>query len=58
MTRAEAISYIAKDLEYGFTNAEDWVMSAAFQDGWTHPAGVLVITWDAKSDSYMVEVTS
>jgi hypothetical protein len=57
VTRDQAVELIA-DLGYGRQNASDWVLSAAFsEDGaWAHPAGVIVITWDAATDSY--DVTS
>ena len=53
MNRDEAIRYIA-DLGYGRDNAETWVLHAAFNDSWSHPAGALTITWDAGTDSYSV----
>jgi hypothetical protein len=54
MSRADAIRYIARDLEYGTANAEDWVMTAAFNGPFVHPAGCLIITWDSPTDSYTV----
>lgn len=54
MTRDEAISYVARDLGYGSDNANDWVLHAGFNDSWSHPAGVLVITWDSATNRYSV----